>query len=176
MSGHNKWSQIKRKKGAEDERRSKVFSLLVKNLTRESKMAGGNKEAPGLRTAIEKARASNMPAENIERAIAKGIGEGAESYETVTYEGYGPAGVAIIVKGLTDSPNRTSNEIKHIFSKNGGSFAAQGAAMWAFTKGEAGLIPNMEIVLTDKDGMKLAGLIEELEDQSDVENVYTNAA
>jgi len=136
MSGHSKWSTIKRKKGAKDAQRGKLFSKLVKEIIVAAKMGGGDITANArLRTAVSTARSNSLPAENIERAIKKGTGEleGA-SYEEVTYEGYGPGGVAIIASALTDNRNRTVAEIRHIFDKNGGNIGTSGCVGWMFKK------------------------------------------
>ena len=136
MSGHSKWSTIKRKKGAKDAQRGKLFSKLVKEIIVAAKMGGGDPSANArLRTAVTTARSNSLPAENIERAIKKGTGdlEGA-SYEEVTYEGYGPGGVAILASALTDNRNRTVADIRHIFDKNGGSIGTSGCVAWMFKK------------------------------------------
>lgn len=174
MSGHSKWSKIKHKKAMTDSRKSKVFSKLVRYITVEAKKAKGDRNSPGLRMAIEKARAENMPADNINRAIDKA--SSATELEPVTYEAYGPGGAAIIIEGFTDNRNRTSAEIKHLLSKNGGSLATPGAAMWAFTKGENGLEAATTVELSDADLEKLATLVDELEEHDDVNDVHTNAA
>ncbi len=138
MSGHSKWSTIKRKKGATDAKRGKIFTKLIKEITVAARMGGGDPEAnPRLRTAIAGAKAENMPKENIERAIKKGTGalEGV-SYEEVYYEGYGPGGAAVYVESLTDNKKRTVADIRHIFSKSGGSLGEAGCVAWMFeTKG-----------------------------------------
>lgn len=176
MSGHSKWSKIKHKKAATDARKSKVFSKLVRFITVEAKKAKGDRSAPGLRLAIEKARAENMPADNIDRAVAK-ASSSAEELEQLTYEAYGPGGSAIIIECYTDNRNRTAQEIKHLLSKNGGSLANPGAAMWAFQKNAEGkLEPLSPIDLSDSDLESLASLIDELEEHDDVNEVYTNAA
>lgn len=175
MSGHSKWAKIKHKKAATDARKSKVFSKLVRYIQVEAKKAKGDRNAPGLRLAIEKARAENMPADNIDRAISKAAGEGAE-LETVSYEAYGPGGTAIIIEGYTDNRNRTSQEIKHILAEHGGSLANPGAAMWAFARTEEGLTASTTVELSDEDLEKLATLVDMLEEQDDTQNVYTNAA
>ncbi len=176
MSGHNKWSKIKHQKASTDARKSKVFSKLVRFITVEAKKAKGDKNAPGLRVAIEKARAENMPADNIERAITKASAS-SEELEQVVYECYGPGGAAIIVEGYTDNRNRTAQEIKFILSHNGGSLAAPGSALWAFQKNTEGkLEAQSPIELPDEDLEKLAQLIDELEEHDDVSEVYTNAA
>lgn len=174
MSGHSKWSKIKHKKASTDARKSKVFSKLVRFITVEAKKAKGDRNSPGLRLAIEKARGENMPADNIDRAIDKASAS-SEELESVVYEAYGPGGVALIIEGYTDNRNRTVQEIKHMLSKHGGSLANQGAAMWAFNKTDEGLVPTTTVDLSDEDLEKLAGLVDELEDQDDVNEIYTNA-
>ena len=134
MSGHSKWSTIKRKKGAEDAKRAKVFTRLGRDIMVAAREGGGDESAnPRLKLAIAKARAANMPKDNIERAIKKGTGEiaGGEVVEML-YEGYGPEGVAYIVEIMTDNKNRALAEIKHAFSKYAGSLATNGAVMWQF--------------------------------------------
>jgi len=174
MAGHSKWAKLKHQKAITDVRKSKIFTKLVRFIAVEAKLARGDRNAPGLRAAIEKAREANMPSDNIERAIAKAAG-GAE-LEAVTYEAYGPGGAALIIDGYTDSRNRTSAEIKHLLNLHGGTLATPGAAMWAFSKGLEGLTPTATVELSDEDGEKLAQLIDELEENDDVNNVYTNAA
>jgi YebC/PmpR family DNA-binding regulatory protein len=136
MSGHSKWSTIKRKKGAADAKRGKVFSKLIKEITVSARMGGGDQSGnPRLRAAILAAKAENMPKDNIDRAIKKGTGdlEGA-AYEETSYEGYGPGGVAILVQVLTDNKNRTVSDVRHIFTKNGGNMADAGSVAWLFDK------------------------------------------
>ncbi len=176
MSGHSKWSKIKHKKAATDAKKSKVFSKIVRFITVESKKAGGDVNAPGLRVALEKARAANMPAENIERAIAKGrAGEGA-AMEPVLYETYGPGGVAILIEGLTDSRNRTASEVKHLLSTHGAALAEPGAAAWAFAKSKDGWSPTATVEVSDEDADRLGALVDALEEHDDVQDVHTNAA
>jgi YebC/PmpR family DNA-binding regulatory protein len=136
MSGHSKWATIKHKKGAADAKRGKVFTRLIKEITIAAKGGGGDPDGnPRLRTAILAAKAENMPADNIKRAIQRGTGElEGLSYDEITYEGYGPGGVAIIVDVLTDNKNRAVSEIRHAFSKNGGNLGAEGAVSWMFSK------------------------------------------
>ena len=134
MSGHSKWATIKHKKGALDAKRGKIFTRLIKEITIAAKGGGGDPDGnPRLRGAIAAAKAENMPADNIKRAIQKGTGEleGA-AYEEITYEGYGPGGVAVIVEVLTDNRNRAASEIRHAFSKNGGNLGETGSVsfMW----------------------------------------------
>ena len=136
MSGHSKWATIKHKKGATDAKRGKIFTRLIKEITIAAKSGGGDPDGnPRLRTAILAAKAENMPADNIKRAIQRGTGElEGLSYDEITYEGYGPGGVALIVEVLTDNKNRAVSEVRHAFSKNGGNLGAEGAVSWMFTK------------------------------------------
>jgi YebC/PmpR family DNA-binding regulatory protein len=136
MSGHSKWSTIKHKKGAADAKRGKVFTRIIKEMTVAARLGGGDIEGnPRLRSAVAEAKASNMPKDNIERAIKRGTGElDGLQYEEVTYEGYGPGGVAIIVEALTDNTNRTTPEIRHMFEKHGGNFGAQGSVKFQFER------------------------------------------
>ena len=136
MSGHNKWASIKHKKGAADARRGKVFTKLIKEITVAARFGGGDPDGnPRLRSAILAAKSENMPKDNIERAIKKGTGElEGVSYEESIYEGYGPGGAAVMVETLTDNKNRAVAEIRHIFSKNGGSLGENGCVAWMFNK------------------------------------------
>jgi YebC/PmpR family DNA-binding regulatory protein len=136
MSGHSKWATIKRKKGATDAARGRLFTRLIKEITIAAKNGGGNAEGnPRLRLAIQTAKSSNMPADNIKRAIQKGTGElPGVSYEEVTFEGYGPAGVAILVDTVTDNNNRTVSEMRHVFSRNNGNLGQSGSVAWMFTR------------------------------------------
>ncbi|OYV26819.1 MAG: YebC/PmpR family DNA-binding transcriptional regulator, partial [Parcubacteria group bacterium 20-58-5] len=127
MSGHSKWSQIKRQKSVTDAARSRVFSRYARLIAMEAKKANGILSAPGLSVAIARAKAANMPKDNIERAIAKGTSKDAGELFPVVYEAYGPGGCAIIIDALTDNKNRTTPEIKHLFSKMGFEIAAPGA-------------------------------------------------
>ena len=134
MSGHSKWSTIKRKKGAADAKRGKLFTKLIREITTAARVGGGDINGnPRLRKAVETAKANNMPADNIERAIKKGTGElEGVVYEEVTYEGYGPEGVAVLVEVMTDNKNRTVAEIRHLFSKYNGNLGANGCVSWLF--------------------------------------------
>ena len=136
MSGHSKWSTIKRKKGAADAKRGAIITRLSKDITLASKDGGGDIEMnPALRLAVKKAKASNMPSANIEKAIKKGTGElPGIKYENYIYEGYGPSGVAIMMEVMTDNKNRTVPEIRHIMSKNGGNLGESGCVNWMFEK------------------------------------------
>jgi YebC/PmpR family DNA-binding regulatory protein len=136
MSGHNKWSTIKHKKGAADAKRGKIFTRILKEMTVAARMGGGDINGnPRLRAAVAEAKANNMPKDNIERAIKRGTGEleGA-TYEEITYEGYGPGGVALIVEAMTDNTNRTTPEIRHIFEKNGGNLGTPGSVKFQFER------------------------------------------
>ncbi len=175
MSGHNKWSKIKHKKAATDAVKSKIFSKHASLIAMESRKAGGDVSAPGLIAAIERAKKDSMPKDNIERAVAKGGGADGASLEEVLYETYGPGGTAIIITAVTDNSNRTTPEIRHLLSKMGYELGATGSAAWAFTKSAAGYAPNTPANLSDGDGEKLASLIEALEEQDDVQDVYTTA-
>ena len=139
MSGHNKWSKIKNKKGNEDAKRGKIFTKHARNITVAAREGGDNPDYnPTLKQAIDKAKSDNMPNDNIERAIKKATGEGGgDSYSRIIYEGYGPAGVAIIVDCLTDNVQRTAPEVRHAFDKNGGNLGTDGSVMFMFDhKGE----------------------------------------
>lgn len=175
MAGHNKWTQIKRKKAVVDGKRSKVFSKLSKLITMESKKALGNTSSPALRSAIERAKKENMTVDAIDRAVKKGVGSDAGDMEPVLFEAYGPGGAAIIIEGLTDNKNRTVPEIRHIFTKRGLSLASSGAALWAFSKTSEGWEPLSTVPLSDTDGEALLELLEEIEEHDDVQDVYTNA-
>ena len=136
MSGHSKWSTIKHKKAAADAKRGKIFTKLIKELTVAAKLGGGDIDGnPRLRTAVAAAKAANMPADNMKRAIQKGTGElPGVTYEEVSYEGYGPGGVAIIIDTLTDNRMRTTPEIRHIFSKHGGNMGEPNSVAWMFER------------------------------------------
>jgi len=175
MSGHNKWSQIKNKKAATDAKKSKVFSKYARLITLESKKCNGDTNSATLRSVIEKAKKENMPSDNIERAIKKGKGGEGGEMETIVYEGYGPGGCGIIIEALTENRNKASAEIKHIFSKNGFILGTPGSASWNFEKTAEGYIPKMTTPLSDEDLEKLERIVDELEDNDEVQNVYTSA-
>jgi YebC/PmpR family DNA-binding regulatory protein len=156
MSGHSKWATIRRKKGAADAKRGQLFSKLVRAIIVAAREGGPDPDSNlALANAIEKARESSMPKDTIERAIARGSGAGAdgEAYEHVTYEGYGPAGVAILVEALTDNRNRTAAEIRHIFSKSDGNLGTAGAVAWQFERKGVILV---DAGGTDEDELTLA--------------------
>jgi YebC/PmpR family DNA-binding regulatory protein len=237
MSGHSKWATTKRKKAVIDSKRGKIFTKLIKEITISARQGGGDSAGnPRLRLAIDNAKAANMPADNIERAVKKATGElEGQTYSELTYEGYAPAGIAIIVDVATDNKNRTVAEVRHIFSKHGGGMGESGSVAWMFNKKGVITLPNqgktedeiMEIIidagaddmqteedffevqtslenfenvrkaLLDKkitvenaslqwvakntipikgeDAEKVIRLIETLEDNDDVQNVFTNA-
>jgi YebC/PmpR family DNA-binding regulatory protein len=176
MAGHSKWAKLKHVKGKSDAQKAKTFSKLVRFITIEAKKAKGDRNSAGVRKAIENAKAANMPADNIERALSKASGDGVE-LESVTYEAYGPGGTALVIEAYTDNRNRTVQELKHLLSLHGGTLANPGAAIWAFAKNAEGkLEPTVPIELSEDDMQKMAELSDALEDHDDVSDVYTNAA
>ena len=237
MSGHSKWATTKRKKAVIDSKRGKIFTKLIKEITISARAGGGDSAGnPRLRLAIDNAKAANMPADNIERAVKKATGElEGQTYSELTYEGYAPAGIAIIVDVATDNKNRTVAEVRHIFSKHGGGMGESGSVAWMFNKKGVITLPNqgktedevMEIIIDagaddmqteedyfevqtslenfenvrktlldrkftvenaslqwvakntipikGEDAEKVIKLIETLEDNDDVQNVFTNA-
>lgn len=176
MAGHNKWAQIKRQKGAADAAKSNLWGKLGKRIAVESKKAGGDVNAPGLRSVIETAKKSNMPKDTIERAVAKGASAETAALEAVTYETYGPGGCAIVIDCLTDSRNRTAQEMKHLLSEMGLALAAPGSALWAFEKTAEGYAPQTTVPLSEEDDAKLMEIMQKIDDYDDVQEVYTNAA
>ncbi len=178
MSGHSKWSQIKRQKAVTDAARSKTFSRFSQLIALESKHAGGDVTMPALKTVIDRAKAANMPKNNIDRAVAKGISKDATTLERIIYECYGPGGVAILIDALTDNKNRTTQEIKHLLLKHGAELASPGAATWAFNKTTDGSYePNEQTKLTasPEDEEKISDALSLLDEHDDVQCVYTNA-
>jgi YebC/PmpR family DNA-binding regulatory protein len=235
MSGHNKWSTIKHKKGAADAKRGKIFTKLIKEITVAAKIGGADINGnPRLRTAVDKAKAENMPKDNIERAIKKGAGDlDGATYEETTYEGYGPGGVAVLVEVMTDNRNRTVSDVRSIFSKCNGNMGESGCVSWMFDKkglivfpkgidfdklfeaaleagaddvsdeedqievlsdpanfievrellqkagfkyesAEVTMIPQTMVKLEGKQAENMLKLMERLEDNDDVQNVYAN--
>jgi YebC/PmpR family DNA-binding regulatory protein len=200
MSGHSKWSSIKHKKGAADAKRGKLFSKLARAITVAARDGGGDIEGnPSLGTAVQKAREASMPKDKIQKAIDTGTGAGvdAANYEHVIYEGYGPAGVAVLVEALTDNRNRASAEIRHAFSTHGGGLGEPGSVAWNFEKKgvvvldadrysaleAAGIAidsaalatePKSTVELTGKDAERMIDLLDVLDDQDDVDQVYAN--
>ena len=157
MSGHSKWHTIKHKKGAADAKRGKIFTRIIKELTVAARNGGGDPDSnPRLRTIIAEAKQHNMPADNIKRAIRRGTGEEeGVTYDEVTYEGYGPGGVAILIEALTDNKNRTVGELRHLLGKYGGNLAAENSVAWMFDK--KGYIV-VEKSKTDEDTLMSAAL------------------
>ena len=175
MSGHNKWSKIKRQKGASDAAKSKMFSKMARAISTASRQVHGDVNSPTLRAAIDKAREFNMPNDNIERAVKKGVGGESEQLESITYEAYGPGGCALIIEALTNNRNKAAQEVKFILSEHGSSLAAQGSASWAFAKENGECKPMTTVPLSPEDEQSLEKLINALEENDEVQDVYTNA-
>ncbi|MDB5259681.1 MAG: YebC/PmpR family DNA-binding regulatory protein [Candidatus Taylorbacteria bacterium] len=175
MSGHNKYSKIKHQKAKTDAQKSKIFTKMVKLISAEAKKAKGNLRSPGLMNAIEKAKKENVPNDTIDRAVKKATADNSAEMEDVTYETYGPGGVAIIIEALTDNRNKAAQEVKHILSMHGSELAAQGSAAWAFTKNHEGWVATSTTPLEDADIELLEKLVEALEENDEVQGVFTNA-
>lgn len=173
MSGHNKWSKIKNKKAVTDARKGKIYTKMAKVIAVELKKANGDAKAANVQAAVKKAREFNVPNENIERALRKN--DNAAQVESIMYEAYGPGGAALLIEALTDNRNKAAGEIKHILSENGCALAAPGSASWAFTKTPEGYMPNTMAPISEEDGLKLDKLIEDLEDNDEVQEIWTNA-
>ncbi len=173
MAGHSKWSNIKRRKGAQDAKRGKIFMRHAKNIYNAAKQGGGDIEMnPALRLAVERAKADNMPNENIERNIKKATGDlEGQHFEEITYEGYGPGGVAIIVQALTDNKNRTASEVRHAFSKNGGNLGETGSVSFMFDRKGIIIIDN-EKQNIDEDEITLEALEAGADDIMTHEDAY----
>jgi YebC/PmpR family DNA-binding regulatory protein len=171
MSGHSKWATIKRKKGANDAVRGRIFTKLIKEITTAARLGGGDADGnPRLRKAIAEAKAQQMPADNIRRAVQRGTGElDGASYEEVLYEGTGPGGTLFMVEGMTDNRNRTAPELRRIFEKHGGVFGSSGTAGWAFDR--AGLI-TLEKAAVSEDALMEAALEAGAEDYRDDGDVW----
>src|SRR5438128_296241 len=204
MSGHSRWAQIKRKKGKTDVQRGKLFSKILREITVAAKNGGGDPKANmRLKAAMESAKEANMPQDNMKRAIQKGTGElPGESYEEVTYEGYAPGGVAILVQVLTDNRNRTGPELRHAFEKFGGNMGSSGAtdmrqvekafeittapaemdtvrealqrAGVPVLEGQVSFVPQSTVRVEGKDATAVVRLVEALEELDDVQSVYAN--
>jgi len=172
VAGHNKWSKIKRLKEKNDAEKSKIFGKLLRAVSVEAKKTGGTM-SPSLRAAMDKAREANVPSDNIERAIKK-AGE-SDALESIIYEAYGPGGAALIIEALTGNKNKAAQEIKHILGEHGYSLAAIGGATWAFEKTSEGWTPKTTTSLSDEDEKKLGELISNLEENEEVQEVFTNA-
>ncbi len=176
MSGHSKWSSIKHKKGAADAKRGKIFTKIIKEICVAARAGGGVVEDnPRLRTVIAEAKAQNMPKSNIERAIKKGTGElEGENYEEITYEGYGPSGVAVLVECLTENKNRAIADVRHIFSKAGGNVGTDGCVAWMFDK--KGLITIKKSEVDEETLMEIAleAGAEDIKDEGKTFDVVTD--
>ena len=171
MSGHSKWSTIKRKKGAADAKRGKIFTKIIRELTVAARAGGGDEESnPQLRTAVQNAKSANMPMATIERAIRRGSGdEPGEVYEEAIYEGYGPGGVAIMLETLSDNKNRTVSEVRHLFTKHGGNLAEKGAVAYMFA--QKGLL-EVPAEGNSEDDLMLAVMDAGAEDIQDLDGAF----
>ncbi len=170
-SSHKKQGKI----ADNNAKKAQIFSKLVKLIQVESKKSGGDTNSPGLRVAIERAKKENMPNDTLDRAIKKGSEPGTD-LQPVMFEAYGPAGIGMIITGLTDNNNRTSQAVKHILSKNGGNLGAPGSVAWNFSKNEEGeWVPGTTIKASDEDMEKISLITEALEENDDVQDVYTSA-
>ena len=171
MSGHSKWHTIKHKKGAADAKRGKVFTRIIKELSVAARSGGGDVDMnPRLRTIVAEAKANNMPRENIERAIRRGTGEEpGVSYEEITYEGYGPGGVALLIQTLTDNKNRTVGEIRHMLGKHNGNLAAENSVAWMFTRKGQILVEKDKV---DEEKLLSAALDAGAEDMGDDDSAW----
>ncbi|HEU5453611.1 MAG TPA: YebC/PmpR family DNA-binding transcriptional regulator [Terriglobales bacterium] len=178
MSGHSKWATIKHKKGALDAKRGKIFTRLIKEITVAARNGGGDPDKnPRLRKAIQDAKAENMPADNIKRAVQRGTGElPGVSYEEFTMEGYGPGGVALLVEISTDNRNRTVSEIRHAFSKNGGNLGEAGSVAWMFHKKGDIVVPKAAAKEDDLMNIVLEAGGDDLKDDGDNWEVLTDPA
>ncbi|TAL48808.1 hypothetical protein EPN83_03395 [Patescibacteria group bacterium] len=174
MSGHNKWSKIKRQKEQTDAEKSKLFGKLLRAISVEAKRSGGDVSSSSLRQAIEKARAANVPSDNIERAVRRAR-EDAQHLEEISYEAYGPGGCALMIKALTQNRNKATQEIKQILSAHGSSLSEPGSAAWAFEKTAEGWRPKSVVPISPKDGKELSSLTQALEESDEVQEVFTNA-
>ena len=173
VSGHSKWATIKRKKGAQDAKRSNMFAKLLRAVEVAAREGGGNVAGNmTLASAVEKARSSSVPADNIERAIKRGTGElaGGARYEEVTYEGYGPGGVAMFVETLTDNRNRTAQDVRHAFARNGGNLGETGSTAWMFAR--KGLLQIEKDVAPDEERLLEIALEAGAEDLRDSESTW----
>lgn len=176
MSGHSKWSQIKHQKGAEDAKKSQIFSKLARVISVAARKGENPDMNSELRTAIDKAKSVNMPLDNIERAVKKGSGKGEEAQlESARYEAYGPGGSAIIIEAITDSKNRTFAELKHLLSLHGAKLGEPGSVLWAFENKNGKFKPKITINLSETGAQLLDKLLEALDDHDDVQEIYTNA-
>ncbi len=176
MSGHSKWHSIKHKKASADAKRGKLFTRLIKEISVAARLGGGDVEAnPRLRGAVQTAKGANMPQDNIKRAIMKGTGElPGQIYDSFSYEGYGPGGVAVLIEVLTDNKNRTVAELRRIFSKQGGNLAETGSVQWMFERKGSIAINQEEVSEEQLLEIVLEAGAEDLESQENIFNVYTS--
>lgn len=175
MSGHSKWSQIKHKKALTDAQKSKHFAKLARQITVAAKEKGSDPNTNAvLRAAIDKAREVNMPSDNIERAIKRASGE-KEALEEVLFEAYGPGGAAILISGITDNKNRTTQEIKHLLSEYGVKLASPGSARFLFQKTDDGWQAQTPLPIDEKSKAELTKLFEALDEHNDIQDIFTNA-
>ncbi len=176
MSGHSKWNNIKNRKGAQDQLRSKVFSQLSRLIRAAAKQgnSGDPKSNPSLRLILDKARAANMPKDKVQKAIDVGLGKGdAANIQEIHYEGFGPGGVGLMIVALTNNVNRSSAEIRFILGKFGGSLGSPGSVRYMFTRNEEGeFVATMQFPVSDEDKAKLAELVDGLREFEDVEDVF----
>lgn len=173
MAGHNKWSQIKHKKAKTDGAKSKLYSKYAKLISAEAQKVKGDKNSPSLRALIERARTENVTNEVIERAIKK-ASEPGTALETIMYEAYGPGGCALIIEALTSNKNKAAQEVKHILTDNGYSLATPGSASWAFKREGASWVATTTTALEDSDLELLEKLVDALEANDEVQDVFTN--
>lgn len=173
MAGHNKWKQIKDKKAKTDGAKSKLYSKYSKLISAEAQKVKGDKSAPSLRALVERAKAENVTNDVIDRAIKK-ASEPGQSLEAITYEAYGPGGCAMIIEALTTNKNKAAQEVKHILTDNGYSLATPGSASWAFKREGAAWVPTTTVALEDADLESLEKLVDALESNDEVQDVYTN--
>ncbi|NLK09235.1 MAG: YebC/PmpR family DNA-binding transcriptional regulator [Firmicutes bacterium] len=177
MAGHSKWSNIKHRKGKEDARRGKIFTKLTRQITIAAREGGGDPESNfRLRLAMDKARDANMPNENVERAIKRGLGElDGQNLEEIVYEGYGPSGMAVLLEVLTDNRNRTASELRHVFSKHGGNLGENGCVAWMFSS-KGRLVMERKDGFQDDDNLMLAAIeagAEDMEADDELIEIFT---
>lgn len=175
MSGHNKFSKIKHLKAKNDAQKSKVYTKFVRLITVEAKKSGGNLSSPGLAAAIAKAREENMPNDTIDRAVKKATTDNSAAMESIVYEAYGPGGVALLIEALTDNRNKAAQEVKAILARHDIALASPGSASWAFVKEGGTWKATTTSPVEDADIEKLTALVEELEENDEVQEVFTNA-
>lgn len=172
MSGHNKWSQIKNQKAATDKKRGQIFSKILKAISIAAKTEPNPQFNPRLRSAIETAKAANVPQDNINRAVSKASEE--KAMEDIVVEAYGPEGASLIIEGITDNTNRSISEIKHILTENNAKIANPGSVLWSFEKTESGWKAKFPQEISEDGKKKIADLIEALEEHDDVQNITPN--